>query len=45
MFGGYGVYKEGVIIALMDEGELYFKSTPTFEPGLSQILWKFQKRH
>lgn len=32
MFGGYGIYKEGVIIALMDEGELYFKSTPTSEP-------------
>lgn len=32
MFGGYGFYKEGTIIALFDEGQLYFKSTPTSEP-------------
>lgn len=32
MFGGYGIYKEGIIIALFDEEELYFKSTPTSEP-------------
>ncbi|MDP3935387.1 MAG: TfoX/Sxy family protein [Alphaproteobacteria bacterium] len=32
MFGGYGIYKEGVIIALMDEASLFFKSTPTTEP-------------
>ena len=31
MFGGYGIYKEGIIIALMDEDELYFKSTPASE--------------
>ncbi len=32
MFGGYGIYKDGIIIALMDEDELYFKSTPNSEP-------------
>jgi DNA transformation protein and related proteins len=31
MFGGYGIYKDGIIIALMDEEEVYFKSTPTSE--------------
>jgi DNA transformation protein len=32
MFGGYGIYKEGIIIALLDEGQLYFKSIPDTEP-------------
>lgn len=31
MFGGYGIYKDGIIIALMDDDELYFKSTLTSE--------------
>jgi DNA transformation protein len=31
MFGCYGIYKDGVIIAIMEEEELYFKSTPTTE--------------
>lgn len=29
MFGGYGIYKDGIIIALADDKELYFKSVPT----------------
>lgn len=32
MFGGYGVYKEGNIIGIIDEDQLYFKSTPETEP-------------
>jgi DNA transformation protein len=32
MFGGYGIYKEGIIIALLAEDQLYFKSTPEAEP-------------
>jgi DNA transformation protein len=32
MFGGYGIYKEGIIIALLNEGQLYFKSIPESEP-------------
>ncbi|QOL19903.1 TfoX/Sxy family protein [Candidatus Bodocaedibacter vickermanii] len=32
MFGGYGIYKNGIIIALMDEDEVYFKSIPATEP-------------
>lgn len=31
MFGGYGIYKDGIIIALADDEELYFKSVPTSE--------------
>jgi DNA transformation protein len=32
MFGGYGIYKEGIIIALLAENQLYFKSVPESEP-------------
>ena len=32
MFGGYGVYKEGVIIGIIDDDELYFKKMPENEP-------------
>ncbi|MCP5322597.1 MAG: TfoX/Sxy family protein [Candidatus Paracaedibacteraceae bacterium] len=31
MFGGYGVYKEGNIIGIIDDDQLYFKSTPETE--------------
>ena len=29
MFGGWGVYKDGVIFAILVEGELYFKTDDT----------------
>lgn len=32
MFGGYGIYKEGIIIALLGEGQIYVKSIPESEP-------------
>ena len=25
MFGGWGIYKDGVIFAIIDDGQLYFK--------------------
>lgn len=32
MFGGYGVYKDGVIIGMIVHDELYLKASPQTEP-------------
>lgn len=32
MFGGYGVYKDGVIIALIADDIIYLKASPETEP-------------
>ncbi len=32
MFGGYGIYKDGVIVAIIVDDELYFKVDKTNQP-------------
>jgi DNA transformation protein and related proteins len=49
MFGGYGIYKDGIIIGLVADGELYFKSTPTTQTfyesfGSTPFMYEGQKR-
>jgi DNA transformation protein len=49
MFGGYGLYKNGIIIALVADEELYFKGIPSAQAyyesfGSTRFVYEGQKR-
>lgn len=49
LFGGYGVYKDGIIIALVADEELYFKSIPSTQAyyesfGSTPFVYDGQRR-
>jgi len=37
MFGGWGIYKDGLIFAIIIDGELYFKADATNRPDFEKL--------
>ena len=37
MFGGWGVYKDGIIFAIIDDDQLYFKVDDQLQPEFEQL--------
>ncbi len=37
MFGGWGIYKDGLIFAIIIDGELYFKADETNRPDFEKL--------
>jgi len=37
MFGGYGIYVDGRIVAIVDDGELYLKADDVNRPGFEAL--------